>query len=483
MQTSPNNLTDPLDPAPDEIRAMGLAAANAVADYYSALPTLPVLPNVTPESIRDQLDPDLPIEGEEFESLLKTITEVVFASSRHNGHPRMFGYVTSPGTPATAFADLLASALNTNVTAWRSAPAAVEIERMTVDWIRKIVGMPERTGGLFVSGGSMANLCGLAAARDAMARLPVTSAGLAAGEQTLRVYTSEECHHSVSKAAGILGIGRDNVRTARVDSALRIDLWDLERQIVEDLDEGFRPICLVGSAGTVNTGSVDDLVALADMAKKYSLWFHIDASYGGFAMLAPSKRKLFAGIVRADSVALDPHKWLYLPADCGCILYRDPARARAVFGHDAEYTRILEGEDDAAFAFWDYGPELSRRFRALKVWMMLKHAGTRALGETIERNCACAAYLERLVHESEDFEMLAPVELSIFCFRYRPAGVAEEELDALNESLLKRLQRDGSSYLSNARVGGKFALRGCVMNFRTSERDMEVLLEDCRRLA
>jgi glutamate/tyrosine decarboxylase-like PLP-dependent enzyme len=224
---------------------------------------------------------------------------------------------------------------------------------------------------------------------------------------------------------------------------------------------------------------------------------HVDASYGGFAMLADSAKHLFDGLPEADSVALDPHKWLYLPVDCGCVFYRDTEAARATFAHDAEYTRVLEQEPDEAFAFWDYGPELSRRFRALKVWMMLKGVGLRALGASIEKDLACARHLEDLVRASDDFEMLAPVELSIFCFRYVPrqlkrtlAGAEEEErrsidkqLDALNERLLVALQQDGSSYLSNARLRGRFSLRGCVMNYRTTLRDMEILLDDLRRMA
>jgi glutamate/tyrosine decarboxylase-like PLP-dependent enzyme len=224
---------------------------------------------------------------------------------------------------------------------------------------------------------------------------------------------------------------------------------------------------------------------------------HVDASYGGFAVLAPSARNLFDGLREADSVALDAHKWLYLPVDCGCVLYRDPEMARATFAHEAEYTRVLEQAPEEAFAFWDYGPELSRRFRALKVWMILKGVGLRALGEAIEKDLACARHLEHLVRMSEDFEMLAPVELSIFCFRYVPPalkrglasadqierGRIDEQLDALNERLLIDLQQDGSSYLSNARLRGRFSLRGCVMNYRTTPRDMEVLLDDLRRVA
>ncbi|MFN2508838.1 MAG: aspartate aminotransferase family protein, partial [Chthoniobacterales bacterium] len=233
-------------------------------------------------------------------------------------------------------------------------------------------------------------------------------------------------------------------------------------------------------------------------AKEFDLWFHVDGAYGALGALDQTKRALFEGLARADSVSLDPHKWLYLPVDCGCVLYRDPETARAAFAHEAEYTRVIGEEADEAFAFWDYGPELSRRFRGLKVWMLLKSVGVRALGEAVEKDLACARHLESLVRASEDFEMVAPVELSIFCFRYVPANLGralaaarsenehrriEEQLDALNERLLVDLQRDGSSYLSNARIGGRFSLRGCVMNYRTTLRDMEILLEDLRRVA
>jgi glutamate/tyrosine decarboxylase-like PLP-dependent enzyme len=232
-----------------------------------------------------------------------------------------------------------------------------------------------------------------------------------------------------------------------------------------------------------------------DIAQRYNLWLHVDGAYGGFAALAPSARHLFAAIAEADSVALDPHKWLYLPADCGCVLYKDPENARATFAHEAEYTRVIGEGADEAFAFWDYGPELSRRFRALKVWMLLKGVGLQALGEAIEKDLKCARYFESLVQNSDDFEMLAPVELSIFCFRHLPLHLKDipaddderrtrqEKLDLHNERLLLALQRDGSSYLSNARLCGRFALRGCVMNYRTTLSDMEILLDDLRRVA
>jgi glutamate/tyrosine decarboxylase-like PLP-dependent enzyme len=322
----------------------------------------------------------------------------------------------------------------------------------------------------------MANLAAIAAARQTKD----DSSG------RLRIYASRETHFSVAKAAALLGIGRNNVCHVAVDERFKIRVDDLVAKITADLEEGYVPFCVVANAGTVNTGAVDPLTDIREIANRFQLWMHVDGSYGAFAILAESARKLFAGIEQADSIALDPHKWLYLPVDVGCVIYRAPEIARAAFAHEAEYTRIIGEQADEAFAFWDYGPELSRRFRALKVWMLLKGVGLDALSEAIENNLACARYLESMVQASDDFVMVAPVELSIFCFRHVPMQLRSESpetIDAFNERLLVALQRDGSSYLSNATLGGRFALRGCVLNYRTTLRDMEILLDDLRRVA
>ncbi len=280
----------------------------------------------------------------------------------------------------------------------------------------------------------------------------------------------------------MLGIGAANLRTVKTGPDLRMDLADLDRLVRQDRDAGCLPFCVVASAGTAGTGAVDPIGDIANLARTHNLWLHVDGAYGGFAALAPSARAFFLRIGEADSVALDPHKWLYLPVGCGCVLYRDPAAARAAFSENAEYTRVVGLEADEAFAFWDYGPELSRPFRALDLWLLLKSVGTRAIADAIEENIACAKYFAALVAATDDFEMLAPVDLSIFCFRYHPRGFAGD-LDSLNERVMLAVQRDGSSYLSNARVHGAFALRGCVLNYRTTRRDMEILLEDVRRAA
>jgi aromatic-L-amino-acid decarboxylase len=486
-----------LDPPPGEIHRMANAAVELMAEYLGTIRDRRLYPHTSSRQIREQLDRSLPAEATGFEQLLDVIRKPLIELSRHNGHPRMFGYVQAPGTAIASFADLLVSTLNANLTAWRSAPAAVELERLTIDWIKQIIGFDPKAVGLFVSGGSMANIAGLAAARRAKAPPEISSEGAHSCSRTLRVYASEEVHHSIPKAAALLGIGRENVRAIGVDRNFKINLGELVAAIEQDRAAGHLPICVVANAGTVATGASDPLPQISEVARRFNLWLHIDGAYGGFAALAKSARPLFASIAEADSLTLDPHKWLYLPADCGCILYRDPETARATFAHEAEYTRVIGQEANEAFAFWDYGPELSRRFRALKVWMLLKGVGVRALGDAIEKDLACARHFEKLIKESDDFEMLAPVELSIFCFRHLPAGLKsalteasssernkiEAQLDAHNERLLLALQRDGSSYLSNARLRGHFALRGCVMNYRTTMHDMEILLGDLRRIA
>jgi aromatic-L-amino-acid/L-tryptophan decarboxylase len=465
-----------LEPSANEIRDWGHSVVQFMIEYLGGLRDRPAYRHTSSREIRSGLDPVLPTKGTDFDSLLKVFRDTIVPFSRQNAHPRMFGYVQSPGTPIGAFADLLASTLNANLTIWRSAPAPVELERLTIDWIRQILGFNPEAGGLFVSGGSIANLAGLAAARQTKYH-PL---------DRLRIYASSATHFSISKAAALLGIGQHNVQYVAVDERLKMRVDDLVAKITADLEAGYVPLCVVGNAGTVDTGAVDPLPEIREVANRFQLWMHLDGSYGAFAILAQSARKLLVGMEQADSIALDPHKWLYLPVDVGCVIYRDPETARAAFAHEAEYTRMFGEEADEAFVCWDYGPELSRRFRALKVWMLLKGVGLDRLSDAIESNLACARYVESMVQTSDDFEMAAPVELSIFCFRHVPGGLKNQPpktIDAFNERLLVALQRDGSSYLSNTMINGRFALRGCVLNYRTTPRDMEILLEDVRRVA
>jgi glutamate/tyrosine decarboxylase-like PLP-dependent enzyme len=487
----------PLEPLPAELRSWAEAALDFVVRYHEGLRDRRLAPDTRSREIRAAFDRALPEEGMGFAATLRDYEERLLPFTRHNGHPRMFGYVQSPGFAVASLADLLASTLNANLTAWRSAPGPVEIERLAIEWIRQMVGADPASDGLFVSGGSMANLSALTTARRIKAPIDLARDGAHALPRAMRLYVSLETHQSVAKAAMLIGIGHDHVREVPVDGDLRMRVDALETLIEEDRRAGHQPFCVVGTAGTVGTGAIDPLDALADVAERNDLWFHIDASYGGFAALAPAVRGKLSAFARADSIALDPHKWLYLPLDCGCVLYRDPATARATFGHDAEYMRVMGSAPAESFVFWEYGPELSRRFRALKVWMMLRAVGLAPFRAAVEKDLACAAALAAKIDASDDFERLAPIELSIVCFRHLPAaarralGAAsasehddlQRGLDEWNERLVVALQRDGSSYLSNAAVGGRFALRACIMNHRTTLGDMDILLADLRRIA
>ncbi|HKG77950.1 MAG TPA: pyridoxal-dependent decarboxylase, partial [Pyrinomonadaceae bacterium] len=405
--------------------------------------------------------------------------------SRHNGHPRFFGYVASPSTPIGAYADLIASALNANITCWRSGPAGTEIERMVVRWLGSLIGYDKDAKGLLTSGGSMANMIALLIASRRKSGGDTSRRGLWNAGPPMTVYASEEVHMSVAKAADILGFGRDQVRVIACDERQRMLVDSLRRTIETDLRDGLRPFCVVGSAGTVNTGVVDPLAEIADIAREFELWFHVDGAYGAPGVLDQRKKHLFGGLERADSVSLDPHKWLYVPVDAGCLLFRDSAAAMAAFNtEDADYIKTHGYSDEEAFAFWDYGVELSRRFRALKVWLTLQYYGTRRIAEAISEDISLAGYLGEVVSKADDFELLAPVELSICCFRYVPAGTSSEaELDQLNERIMGLVQKGGRAYVSNATVNGRFALRACITNFRTTQSDIDETIEAIREVA
>jgi glutamate/tyrosine decarboxylase-like PLP-dependent enzyme len=355
---------------------------------------------------------------------------------------------------------LLAAALNQNVTAWRSAPAAISIERAVVGWLADAVGCAGFAGSL-CGGGSAANLMALAMAREA--KLPANETGARPGV----VYASEQVHMSIPKAVALLGIGRKNLRLIPVDDAFRMRTDALEAAIAEDRRSGRTPIAIVATVGTVATGAIDPLLEIADIARKEALWLHVDGAYGGLAALAVPEK--FAGLSAADSLSLDAHKWLYQPLDCGCLLYRDPARAREAFSHSGDYVRTLNQDPQEAFAFFEESMELSRRFRALKLWLSLQYHGRRAFREAIARDLQHAQRLAEAIASQPALELLAPVPLSAVCFRHRTKD---------NEAILRRVIARGRVYLSNATIDGRFALRACFVNHRTRPEDVRAIVSE-----
>ena len=484
----PRQRTAPLDMTPERFREIGHDLVDRIADRMATLASQKVLPGESPDEIRSALQAEsgLPGAGGDAAAAVAAAAELLFAHSAFNGHPRFFGYVTSSPAPIGAFGDLLAAAINANVGAWKLAPMASEIEAQTVRWISEFIGFPPDCGGLLVSGGNMANFVGFLAARAAKAGWDVRAEGMAgAGSRKLLFYCSTEAHTWVQKAADLFGLGTGAIRWVPVDSRRRMRLDDLRRQVDADASEGARPFLVAGTAGSVSTGAVDPLGEIAAFCRERDLWFHVDGAYGGFAARVPGAPSELRGLSEADSVAVDPHKWLYAPLEAGCALVRDPARLAGAFSYHPPYYNF----DTEAVNYFDLGPQNSRGFRALKVWLGLRQAGRAGYEKMIADDCALAGCLYRLLGGHPEFEALTH-NLSITTFRYVPRNLrpgigsapVEEKLNRLNQDLLNRIERDGAAFLSNAIIDGRYALRACIVNFRTSLGDIEALPELVARL-
>ncbi len=471
----------PLEMSPDEFRTLGHQLVDRVAEFLAGLPKRPVTPGESPVAVRTALDGDgLPQRGSDPGLLLEEAASLLFDHSTLNGHPRFFGYITSSPAPVGALGDLLAAAVNPNVGGWTLAPMATEIELQTVRWIAELLGYPPSCGGLLVSGGNMANFVGLLAARRAKAGWDVRAAGMAANPGgTLRAYASTETHTWLQKAADLFGLGTDAVRWIPTDARLRMDAAALRDAIRTDQAAGDRPFLVVGTAGSVSTGAIDPLPELAAICREHGLWFHVDGAYSGFAAAVPDAPPDLVGLREADSVAVDPHKWLYAPLEAGCTLVRNPRALLDTFSYRPPYYH-LDASDEAPINFYEHGPQNSRGFRALKVWLGLRQAGREGYAGMIAEDIALARSLHRHVDACPGLEPRTQ-DLSITTFRYVPPDLepgdeaVETYLNRLNSELLTRLQESGEAYISNAVVGGAFLLRACVVNFRTSEADMAAL--------
>lgn len=463
-------------------RALGHQLIDQLAASLDAVPDGPVTRTHTPSAIRAALDLNgpLPEAGVEAGPLLEETTRLLFQHSLFNAHPRFFGYITAPPAPIGILGDLIASALNPNVGAWALSPAATELEAQAVRWIGEFVRYDPAASGVFVSGGNVANLVCFLAARAAKAPWNVRTDGVSGSTRRLRAYCSAETHTWIQKAADVSGIGTDSVRWIPAGADQRMDPALLKEQIEKDLAAGDAPFLVVGTAGSVSTGAVDPLPELAAIAKSHGLWFHVDGAYGGFANALDDAPSDLRGLAAADSVAVDPHKWLYAPLEAGCALVRDADALRAAFSYHPPYYHFGE----AATNFVDFGLQNSRGFRALKVWLALKQAGAAGYRKMIAEDIRLSRQLAAAVADCADLELIAQ-NLSITVFRYIPpslrhglgdAGV-EAKIDAVNRELLDQLQRGGEAFVSNAVVSGRYALRACIVNFHTSPADIAALPE------
>jgi aromatic-L-amino-acid/L-tryptophan decarboxylase len=449
----------------EEFRSLAGRVTELAAELLADLPDLRAFPQVSGQETAERFGgapPDIGLGAKALDAL-----EDVIAMSRPPSS-RFYGYVLGSGEPVAALADLLASVLNQNVTAWRSAPAAVAIEQQVVRWIAASLGCPEFTGFL-CGGGSAANLMGLAMARETA--LPANEAGAQPGV----VYASSEVHMSIGKSMALLGLGRSHLRLIPTDNQFRMRVQDLNSTLAADLAAGRKPVAVVATAGTVNTGAIDPLPEIAAICHSHGLWLHVDGAYGALAAMAVPDR--FQDLQRADSISLDPHKWLYQPLDCGMLLYRDAAAARATFSFTGDYARALDSNPLEGFAFFEESLELSRRFRALKLWLSLRYHGLEAFRSAIRTDLQHAQALASLIRGTPELELLAPVELSAVCFRYRGHPAATDG-NQLNAAILRRIIERGRVYLSNASIAGQFALRACFVNHRTTAADVAEIVAE-----
>ena len=447
-------------------------AADIAARHWERVPDMPAYsrpPDAVVAAFRDQ---PLPQQGAPVHEIFDRIERDVVAYPLGVGQRRWWGFINSPPHPVGIAADLIATTLKNNCAG--TSQLAIQVELTVMDWLAQLVGLPRGATGLLVSGGSMANLVALAGCREA--KLPGTRRrGVRAAARQPTVYASTEAHSCVRRAVELLGLGTDALRLVPVDREYRMDVAALREMIAADRAGGLEPICVVASGGTVNTGVVDPLAELADVAQEHGCWFHVDGAYGAVGAALPELAPLYRGIERADSVALDPHKWLYVPYEAGATLVRDPATLRAMFAHRAEYL-ALEQDSYLEGPVWisDLGPQLTREFRALKVWAVMQAVGVERYRELWRSDIAVAREIERLAREDARLEVLAPSDLSCFCLRYVPV---KGDANAFNRALLDRTHRDGRMFISGTTLDGKFALRGCVTNFRSTMADAQVCID------
>lgn len=476
----------PLEMTPSEFRRAGRQSVERIADFLCTLPDHAVVPGESPRMVREALGTgSLPEEGADPRDLLNEAADLLFAHSTFNGHPRFWGVITSSAAPIGALGDLLAASVNPNLGGWIGGPMANEIEAQTIRWIAELIGYPTDCGGLFVSGGNMGNFVGLLAGRRTCATWDVRTAGLLAeGARRLRLYTSKETHTWIQKAADMFGLGTEAIRWIPVDTHLRMDTTALRHRIRADIASGDLPFLVVGTAGTVSTGAVDPLPEIAAICREYDLWFHVDGAYGGFAAALRNSDQstvpaALEGIAEAHSVAVDPHKWLYAPLEAGCVLVRNRQALRETFSYHPAYYHFAR-QEEATLDYHEYGPQNSRGFRALKVWLALRQVGRAGYVEMLSDDILLARELYRSVSAHPELQAFTQ-NLSITTFRYVPPDLTpgseetEAYLNQLNAELLSRLQRGGEAFLSNAVVRGTFLLRACIVNFRTSLEDIEAL--------
>jgi aromatic-L-amino-acid/L-tryptophan decarboxylase len=448
-----------------EFRENGSAVLDWIADYLESVGDLPVFPSIRPGDILQALPPALPEQGEPFAAMLQDFEKVILPGITHWNHPKFFAYFPSCASAPGILGEWLAAALGVNAMLWRTSPSATELERRVLEWLADLVGLPGSFSGILYDTASVGTLHAVAAGREACGAGNIREEGLS-GVRPLTLYASELAHSSVEKAAIALGIGSARLRKIPVDGLGRMDVGELASRVRQDREEGRIPFCVVATIGTTSITSVDPVKEIAALCRIENLWLHVDAAYAGVAAALPDMRDRFDGWEQADSIVMNPHKWLFTPMDCSAFFTRRPDVLRRAFSLVPEYLKTGEGEDN----LMDYGIQLGRRFRALKLWFVLRTFGREGIRSRLREHIRIARHFAGWIDEHPDFERTAPAPFSTVCFRAAPEGVPEEGLDGLNERLLESVNATGECYLSHARVQGQFSLRLAVGNVRTEER-------------
>ena len=452
-----------------DIERAGTLLTGFLRAFEQSIPAQAVLPRLDRAALSEILLQPFPEQGIGIEQLFREITERIVPNSTMISHPRFLAYVLGPPNGIAPFAEAIAATLNQNCNFWQLSPAASVIERKVISWFSALFAFPETAAGIMTSGGSMATEIALSAAIQEKYPGDFRRTGLQSSRSPLIVYVSEEAHGCVEKAAVILGLGLDNVRKIPVDSAFRMRPDLLAAAVQEDRKAGNQPFCVVATAGTVNTGAIDPIAELSDFCSREELWLHVDGAFGALFILSTRMQDQFLACGTADSLALDPHKLLFAPLEAGCVIVRDRATLERTFRFGASYLTV---EHDPLFTnFMDYGPQLSRSFKAFKVWCALQALGVRAFTDAVEHTLAIARYMEERIQAEKSLELLAPVTLTAVCFRFRNAD------DTGNEKILARLVEEGTALLGPVRVGGRFGIRACITNYRTTRADIDFILD------
>lgn len=464
----------------EAFRRYGHQVVDWMADYLANVGTYPVLAQTAPGAIRRSLPAQPPMHAEAMEDILADVDRVIMPGITHWNSPGFFAYFSITGSGPGILGEMLSGALNVNAMLWRTSPAATELEQVTLDWLRQMLGLPAPFFGVINDTASSGTLYALAAAREAIPGLQIRQKGMSGRSEVprLRYYASQEAHSSVEKAGIVLGVGQEGLRKIGVDSSFRMDVAQLERAIEEDLAAGWRPFAVVATVGTTSTTSIDPVPRIADICERYGLWLHVDGAYGGSAAVDPSMQWVLGGCERADTLIVNPHKWLFTPIDCSVFYTRKPDVVKAAFSLIPEYLRNTESMGDEVPNLMDYGTSLGRRFRSLKLWMIMRYFGQDGLAARIHEHIRLGQLVAQWVNESPDFELMAPVPFSTVCFRAHPRHLNDEaQLETLNEHIMNNINASGHFFLSHTRLHGKFTIRIAIGNLRTTAQDIRDLWE------